>query len=611
MMRCLVITGFCLTFIFPKNGFTQISPGPLSEVHKSLEGISNCTKCHDLTKKVSNEKCLACHLDVKAKQEAQKGYHASKEVQEKNCFICHSDHHGLKFEIIHFDKKKFDHKSTGYDLTGTHLNLDCIKCHTSKYIANEEARKKQFTYLGLDDQCVSCHQDVHKKTLSQDCATCHNTTHFKPAVFFNHQKTDFVLKGQHQKIDCIECHKPQPGVSIANKNITFTIERFKQCISCHEDIHQKHFGEDCASCHNLESFQQLKKIDIFNHTITSFPLKGKHIHVDCITCHTNGTKSLSVAFQEFNGKDYSKCTLCHKDIHDNKFGQQCIDCHSVESFKITKSVSNTFNHDLTDFKLEGLHQQVDCKACHTGKLTAALPFNQCNDCHHTAKHEDFFVKNVKLDCNVCHDVNGFIETSYSLADHNKTKFPLEGAHMAIACIDCHKKEDKLIFKDLGMTCVSCHKDIHQGLLKTAFYENQACQKCHTVKAWNELVFNHNLTNWKLEGKHIAQSCVACHLEKKNGPERKIIFELGDLNCEACHKDVHVKQFAVNGTTACLHCHGFEDWKASKFDHQKAAFSLEGAHKNVACDQCHKTIIEKDVSCIQYKFISFRCIDCHL
>ncbi len=42
----------------------QISPGALSSPHSHLEGISNCTQCHELGNKVSDNKCLACHTEI-------------------------------------------------------------------------------------------------------------------------------------------------------------------------------------------------------------------------------------------------------------------------------------------------------------------------------------------------------------------------------------------------------------------------------------------------------------------------------------------------------------------------------------------------------------------
>src|SRR5665647_3163033 len=73
------------------NVSAQISPGDLSKAHAGLEGISNCTKCHDVGNKVTREKCLACHKEIKANIAAHKGFHASAEVGNKDCFVCHNE----------------------------------------------------------------------------------------------------------------------------------------------------------------------------------------------------------------------------------------------------------------------------------------------------------------------------------------------------------------------------------------------------------------------------------------------------------------------------------------------------------------------------------------
>ena len=37
-----------------------MSPGDLTQYHADLEGLLNCTKCHDLGEGVSEAKCLDC-----------------------------------------------------------------------------------------------------------------------------------------------------------------------------------------------------------------------------------------------------------------------------------------------------------------------------------------------------------------------------------------------------------------------------------------------------------------------------------------------------------------------------------------------------------------------
>ena len=110
-----VIVCICLT-LSRYNTHAQISPGKLVSAHSKLEGLSNCTACHELGKKVISEKCLDCHKEIKNLISQKKGYHSSTEVTGKDCFSCHSDHHGLKFQIIRFDTIHFNHQMAGYEL---------------------------------------------------------------------------------------------------------------------------------------------------------------------------------------------------------------------------------------------------------------------------------------------------------------------------------------------------------------------------------------------------------------------------------------------------------------------------------------------------------------
>ncbi len=99
-----------LLFLFNATyNYAQISPGDLTSAHAKYEGMSNCTLCHDLGKKVSNTKCLDCHKEIKTLITQKKGYHSSTEVKSNDCFKCHSEHHGRKFEMVRFDEKKFKH----------------------------------------------------------------------------------------------------------------------------------------------------------------------------------------------------------------------------------------------------------------------------------------------------------------------------------------------------------------------------------------------------------------------------------------------------------------------------------------------------------------------
>ena len=160
---------------------SQISPGKLSNAHSDLEGISNCTQCHELGNKVLSSKCLDCHQEINDLINDERGYHSNYEVTTKECFDCHSEHHGRNFDMLHFNENEFDHDLSGYVLEDTHLAIDCRECHKPDFIVNSDIKEREETYLGLAQDCLSCHADFHQETLSKDCISCHDFDKFTPA----------------------------------------------------------------------------------------------------------------------------------------------------------------------------------------------------------------------------------------------------------------------------------------------------------------------------------------------------------------------------------------------------------------------------------------------
>ena len=568
--------------------------------------MSNCTQCHVLGEKVSNDKCLACHKEIKSLVDKRTGYHSSKDVRGKDCASCHSDHHGRHFEMIRFDEKNFNHNLTGYDLTGAHKKVDCRDCHKPDYVDDRDLKKRKDTFLGLGQQCLDCHEDYHQKTLPNDCAKCHTTEDFKPASKFNHDNTDFALAGKHKTVDCKECHKMETrfGKEFQHfSGITFT-----NCSSCHKDAHNNNLGTNCKECHNEQSFTSSSGLNRFNHNQTHFALKGRHQRVDCKECHQMQASPLTV-FQDRLGVKTEDCATCHKDVHEGKLGNNCADCHNETSFRKVGKMEG-FNHDLTGFELEGKHVAVDCRKCHISEsLTEPLPHNTCAACHKDY-HEGQFVSNAKApDCAECHTVDGFAGSKFSIAQHAKTKFPLDGGHIATPCFACHLQDKKWSFRNIGERCVDCHDDIHKGEIAEKWYPNQTCKNCHLTESWTGAKqFDHDKTPFRLLGTHARQECRACHTPDVEHPHGK--FTGVSATCAACHDNVHGSQFEKAGVTDCARCHNFDGWAMKDFDHSQTRFKLEGKHAEAACEKCHQPKVMDGEVLVQYRFESFECVVCH-
>ncbi len=463
-MRLLI---FSLSVIlFPLGLWAQFSPGELSKYHTHLEGNNNCLECHEQNKKQISDGCIECHSPLKERIVAGLGYHKDK---REACEDCHSDHNGRKFELVYWPKdiSRFDHSFTGYPLTGKHTSVNCSQCHKRAFILGESIKKwaaenPQFsvldrTFLGLDQKCKSCHEDVHREEVSSDCATCHNTSDWKLAIAeFDHNRARFLLDGAHQQVDCGKCHRIQTDRVPMVWQLTGMA--FDRCGRCHEDFHRGSYGETCGTCHVSTDWK--KDLKPFDHTATKYPLAGKHDGLACIKCHRT---DLAGGLPQFDS-----CLRCHVDEHYDQFaersdGGDCAACHTVRGFKPT-----TFTlalHQLSRFKLDGVHLAVPCIFCHkdyepqTGVTTTRFvwPENKCQNCHDDI-HRNQFQARFQNNCDLCHTSADFGKLDF---DHQKTAFPLDGKHKGVACGRCHEKEADsdgffVRYSPIAHTCADCH-----------------------------------------------------------------------------------------------------------------------------------------------------------
>lgn len=525
----ILFSALILLLLSPNISHAQLSPGDLSDPHSHLEGLSNCTKCHILGEKVSNDLCLDCHKDLKKQVDQKKGYHSSSEIAGKDCIKCHSDHHGKKFEMIRFDKENFNHKLTGYELLGAHKKQNCEDCHKAEFISSKEIKKKKSTFLGLKTDCLSCHTDYHQNTLSADCMQCHDMQAFKPASKFDHNNTKFNLLGKHENVECLNCHKTND--LNGTKFQEFAGIEFKSCTSCHTDVHNNKFGQNCTECHTEQSFHTIIGMSGFDHNKTSFKLVDKHQIVDCKECHK--TKLTDPVNHEF-------CTDCHKDYHESQFISQnktsdCSDCHSTNGFQGSSFTIEL--HNSTDFKLEGAHLATPCFVCHKKeeKWNFRNIGNNCADCHDDI-HKTFINEKYypEENCENCHSVNQWAEISF---EHSITNYDLLGKHKEQSCRACHFKlmddgQQHQQFSSLTTNCTDCHKDEHQNQFEVNGVTD--CLNCHDFNNWNADNFDHNKTRFPLDGKHKDVACADCHKSKIVGITKFVKYKLNEFRCEDCH-----------------------------------------------------------------------------
>jgi hypothetical protein len=130
-------------------------------------------------------------------------------------------------------------------------------------------------------------------------------------------------------------------------------------------------------------------------------------------------------------------------------------------------------------------------------------------------------------------------------------YPLLGRHILVECKKCHASAPK--FKGAKTDCWSCHekKDEHKRKLGTQ------CKTCHNTRDWRAWDFDHDKTDFKLDGPHKkgARKCYACHKEPMGD---KVV---ASTKCGSCHDrdDVHNGNYGDR----CERCHEGNDWKTIK------------------------------------------------
>jgi putative hemolysin len=511
-------------------------------------------------------------------------------------------------------KEEFDHRKTGYALEGGHAGLKCERCHSPERIpvaARKGILMKDLkrTYLGLNRECTTCHQDEHRGQLGTACERCHTVARWKDVTRFDHSATKFRLTGAHEKTACQKCHLEAPGAGTSKPFVRYTGIAFAQCGACHKDPHRGAFTAPCSSCHNDVAWKPAHGTTVsFDHSKTKYPLAGKHDGVVCDKCHRTSDFKAPVAHEQ--------CANCHKDVHGGQFakrsdGGECGSCHTVEGWKA--STYTAAAHAKSAYPLLGKHLAVTCDKCHlpAGAATKYMvSFAVCTDCHRDP-HEGQFPKSK---CEDCHTVDQFQPARFTLARHDQTRFPLQGAHRAVACSDCHTKTPTVpvahvAYRFTDLSCTGCHRDPHLGQ-----FQDSHCESCHNQQAWGDITkFDHSKTRFVLTGGHRGVACDRCHrVTPLSTGLKRAVFHSTPTACGGCHEDTHQGQFATAAQKPeCNACHNDNLWKGATIDHDKTRFPLTGAHRPVGCRDCHKN--QREVSgrmTLFYKPTPTECSGCH-
>jgi hypothetical protein len=475
-----------------------------SDVIKSLKGHPRQTYMG------LSQQCIDCHLDR----------HGG--TLGRSCQNCHES--GSWKPAV-----QFDHSKSRFPLDGKHVETGCIKCHESMR-KHDTSQPLLFTVKEFGD-CRECHASPHSERISKElCKSCHSTGGWADVRNFNHSKTAFALTGKHAEVACVQCHTLLKK-RIEGMRVEFVTKPFSDCSPCHTSPHGPSFSKkSCSSCHLAVKWSMVSEKK-FDHSITSFPLIGKHALLRCDQCHTlKGKQVFRLAKKS--------CPDCHEDRHHGEFREMyandCSVCHDEQGFR--PSTFSLEKHARTRFALNGAHAAVPCEECHKQQPKLFFHFDKtnCEKCHKDYHKGRFSELMNEKSCDICHSP---VDWKMVLFDHSLTTFPLIGFHASVACSRCHLKGSGGTTEQYHGTskeCADCHVDQHDGQFANKGKTN--CALCHSPLGRRALLFRHDIhSTFALTGAHAKVECGGCHKPELRNGKNVVHYRPLSSNCESCHQ----------------------------------------------------------------------------
>lgn len=257
-------------------------------------------------------------------------------------------------------------------------------------------------------------------------------------------------------------------------------------------------------------------------------------------------------------------------VPHESFPADCSLCHEGQGWRSIRA-DFRFDHEReTGVKLDGAHENAECLRCHNDRGPVALfAARGCAGCH-----ENVHRGQLGDNCESCHTQTDW-RPNDAIAAHNRTRFPLVGAHAVAGCWRCHPGAQAGNFQRADTTCLACHAgDLAQALNPNHAAQGwvDSCERCHIPTQWTGGGFTHSA--WPLTGQHASAACNACH---QNG-----VFAGTSSACVDCHLAdfqgaTQPNHVSFGFSTNCEQCHNASSWNLANFSH---------AGVNANCVQCH-------------------------
>lgn len=286
-----------------------------------------CEKCHDPRKggfgpKPKYTLCTDCHKDTHAGAATLAG-------KVVDCASCH--------DVRGFENSTYTavmHARSAYPLEGSHINVECGKCHGKAAAGSEAAAGLGTARVVIRPKrsvCADCHGDPHlgrfepggARPNAKSCKGCHTMLAFQPSTYDGKAHADcvFPLRGAHMATPCQACHQElaaAPSKSTLKANLAamrplhFDNPK-RECAACHTSPHGEQFAQRrdkgaCDGCHEDLAFAPASRFD--HNRDAAFKLEGAHARTPCASCHVPQRDTEGKVTVQYRPTP-TRCEACH------------------------------------------------------------------------------------------------------------------------------------------------------------------------------------------------------------------------------------------------------------------------------------------------------------
>ncbi|MHC4956146.1 MAG: hypothetical protein ACYTGZ_20065 [Planctomycetota bacterium] len=166
--------------------------------------------------------------------------------------------------------------------------------------------------------------------------------------------------------------------------------------------------------------------------------------------------------------------------HDS-FPADCKLCHVGPKWNTLRDDFEFDHKAKTGVELVGAHKQAACLRCHNDRGPVTVFANRgCVGCH-----EDFHYGQLDKTCTPCHTQDSWRPFG-QIELHNRTRFPLVGAHTNVACYRCHPGARVGKFVPTDTECLTCHRADLAATTNPPHIPlgyTDRCHRCHIPTRW--------------------------------------------------------------------------------------------------------------------------------